>query len=305
MAIPVNSCLLVLLLIPGSISFSNYTTTPVPYNKTATTDLSVTARPSPNTGNQRLIYDDCVTAHYKTCNRDSIDGFYSIKSRTSVGYEDTLCQRGSDTLPDCTGIGWTYIGSVTGNQSTSETGYYSEHWTAKEESQTVFNSQFWSANVTEVCISSTGFKIQFPVLAPSLRSLFFENTTIEIPLQQWLDGIKIDISNLDFTNACFVSGFNVGSPNLVQARFGIVSVIDEPGCSSDLKAVGIGLKVAGKDYGSVHGLWANLTNTINDVSNHQVYVYVRSRLDPTVPKPTASLTAETTSPIKPFTSTFT
>ncbi len=83
--------------------------------------------------------------------------------------------------------------------------------------------------MTEVCLTSPGFGIQFPVKAPSLRSLFFENITLEIPVQQWLDGIKINVSHLNFTNNCFISGFNVGDPNLVRARLGIVSVMPNEG----------------------------------------------------------------------------
>jgi hypothetical protein len=83
--------------------------------------------------------------------------------------------------------------------------------------------------VTEVCLTSTGFGIQLPVNGPSLRSLFFENITLEIPIRQWIDGIKIDVSNLNFTNGCFKSGFNVGDPNSVRARLGVVSVFPHAG----------------------------------------------------------------------------
>ena len=47
-----------------------------------------------------------------------------------------------------------------------------------------------------------------------------------------------------------------------------------------MKAIGVGIKVAGKDYGSVHGLYANTNNDITDVSYQDVTVYVRSRPDP-------------------------
>ncbi|CAB4034547.1 Hypothetical predicted protein [Paramuricea clavata] len=168
----------------------------------------------------------------------------------------------------------------------NDTSYDSAIWTAKGEDQIQFNSHFWSANVTEVCLTSTGFGIQLPVKGPSLRSLFFENITLEIPIEQWIDGIKINISHLNFTNACFKSGFNVGDPNSVRVRLGVVSVAPHAGCSLSVKAIGVGIKVAGKDYGSVHGLYANTNNHISDVSYQDVTVYVRSRPDPSETVPT-------------------
>ena len=83
--------------------------------------------------------------------------------------------------------------------------------------------------MTEVCLTSTGFGIQLPVNGPSLRSLFFENITLEIPIEQWIGGIKINASHLNFTNGCFKSGFNVGDPNSVRARLGVVSVFPDAG----------------------------------------------------------------------------
>ena len=55
-----------------------------------------------------------------------------------------------------------------------------------------------------------------------------------------------------------------------------------------MKAIGVGIKVAGKDYGSVHGLYANTNNDISDVSYHTVDVYVRSRPDPSETAPTTT-----------------
>ena len=54
-------------------------------------------------------------AHFNS--RDSIDGMYPVKSRTSVGYEDTICASEDDSLADCTGVGWTFIGALTGDQN--------------------------------------------------------------------------------------------------------------------------------------------------------------------------------------------
>ena len=56
-----------------------------------------------------------------------------------------------------------------------------------------------------------------------------------------------------------------------------------------MKAIGVGIKVAGKDYGSVHGLYVNTNNAISDVSYHTVDVYVRSRPDPSETAPTMTM----------------
>ena len=79
--------------------------------------------------------------------------------------------------------------------------------------------------MNEVCLVSDGFGTQFPVQAPSLRSLFFKRKILNISTQDWLVGVKIPTNNLNFTNDCFQSGFNVGNSSLVRARLGIVSVI--------------------------------------------------------------------------------
>ncbi len=52
-----------------------------------------------------------------------------------------------------------------------------------------------------------------------------------------------------------------------------------------MKAIGIGIDVAGKNYGSVHGLYANVNGNITDVSYQNVRVYVRSRPVPSEPVP--------------------
>lgn len=98
-------------------------------------------------------------------------------------------------------------------------------WTAKDDSQPIFNSHFWSANVTEVCLTSDIFGIQLPVQAPSLRSLFFEKTILNISTQQWLSALKINITDdLSQPSHCYETGFNVGDSNLTLARLGIVSI---------------------------------------------------------------------------------
>jgi hypothetical protein len=47
-------------------------------------------------------------------------GIYFIKSRNSVGYEETECHSAGEAIPqtDCTGSGWTYIGELSGNPNT-------------------------------------------------------------------------------------------------------------------------------------------------------------------------------------------
>ena len=108
--------------------------------------------------------------------------------------------------------------------SQDDTSYDSAIWTAKGNDQTNFNSQFWSANVTEVCLISDAFSIQFPVQAPSLRSLFFQNNTLNISKDQWIDALEDGITNPAFEENSYEIGFNVGDPNYVQARIGIVNI---------------------------------------------------------------------------------
>ena len=47
--------------------------------------------------------------------------------------------------------------------------------------------------------------------------------------------------------------------------------------------MGIGIDVAGKNYGNVHGLYANVNGDSSDVSYQYVEVYVRSRRVPSGP----------------------
>ena len=49
--------------------------------------------------------------------------------------------------------------------------------------------------------------------------------------------------------------------------------------------MGIGIDVAGKNYGNVHGLYANVNGNITDVSYQYVSVHVRSRRVPSEPMP--------------------
>ena len=135
------------------------------------------------------IYNDCVEAHQKACHGErNIDRSYFIKSRTSASFESTKCHSDQGGLigAGCTGNGWTYIGVLNSSKLNEATSYDSPIWTAKEENQTNFNSQFWSANVTAVCLTSDLFSIQLPVQAPSLRSLFFQKKILNIPsLSGW------------------------------------------------------------------------------------------------------------------------
>ena len=103
--------------------------------------------------------------------------------------------------------------------------YESELWTAKGTNQSVLNSQFWSANVTEICLTSAVFNIQIPVTAPSLRSLFFEKRILDMTSQQWADSLVV-VANPIFTPGCFEIGFNVGNEDTVRARLGIVTTHD-------------------------------------------------------------------------------
>ena len=70
---------------------------------------------------------------------------------------------------------------------------------------------------------TTGFFVQFPVQAPSLRSLFFQKTALNINASVWHPGF-FSVLNLNFTEGCYEAGFNVGDPSGIQARIGIVSV---------------------------------------------------------------------------------
>ncbi|CAB4026328.1 Hypothetical predicted protein, partial [Paramuricea clavata] len=171
------------------------------------------------------------------------------------------------------------------------TSYDSAIWTAKGNDQTNFNSQFWSANVTEVCLTSDAFSIQFPVQAPSLRSLFFQKNTLNISKDLWINALEDGITNPAFEGNCYETGFNVGDPSYVQARIGIVNLNNSgAGCTpSGPQAIGVGVKVAGQGYGSVHGVVAG--NNI-DEAYHNVSVYVRSKSIQSQPE--ASTPAATT-----------
>ncbi|CAB4009015.1 Hypothetical predicted protein, partial [Paramuricea clavata] len=162
-------------------------------------------------------------------NQDSPSPYF-IKSRNSAGYEpySDICKTQSQ-IQWCNGVGWTYIGAVDISNSPDDGGYESELWTTKGINQTLFNSQFWSANVTEVCLTSVIFNIQIPVEAPSLRSLFFEKKILNMTSQQWVDSIAPlwddTISTPNFTAGCFEIGFNVGDEGgaAPRARLGILS----------------------------------------------------------------------------------
>ncbi len=88
------------------------------------------------------------------------------------------------------------------------------------------NSQFWSANVSEICLSSSVFQLKIPVAAPSLRSLFFEKRLLSnLTLDQWVNHITATPIPT-FTPGCYEIGFNVGGEAAMdpRARLGIVSI---------------------------------------------------------------------------------
>ena len=88
------------------------------------------------------------------------------------------------------------------------------------------NSQFWSANVSEICLRSDVFNVKIPVAAPSLRSLFFQKRILGMSGSDWTDSLSEEgkALGIDFDKDCYEIGFNVGGelPN-PAARLGIVS----------------------------------------------------------------------------------
>ena len=77
-------------------------------------------------------------------------------------------------------------------------------------------------------MTSDAFSIQFPVQAPSIRSLFFQKNTLNIPKDLWINALEDGVTNPAFEENCYETGFNVGDPNYVQARIGIVN-LNNPG----------------------------------------------------------------------------
>jgi hypothetical protein len=77
-------------------------------------------------------------------------------------------------------------------------------------------------------LTSDAFSIQFPVQAPSIRSLFFQKNTLNIPKDLWINALEDGVTNPAFEENCYETGFNVGDPNYVQARIGIVN-LNNPG----------------------------------------------------------------------------
>jgi hypothetical protein len=76
-------------------------------------------------------------------------------------------------------------------------------------------------------LTSDAFSIQFPVNnvpAPSLRSLFFQKNTLNISKDLWIAALEDGITDPAFEENCYETGFNVGDPNYVQARIGIVNL---------------------------------------------------------------------------------
>ena len=94
------------------------------------------------------------------------------------------------------------------------------------------NPQFWSANVSEICLSSDAFMISIPVAAPSLRSLFFEKRILDMLISDWTGSLTpqtvMIFPTLNFTPECSEIGFNVGGEAPAPAvRLGIVSTHGE------------------------------------------------------------------------------
>lgn len=106
------------------------------------------------------------------------------------------------------------------------TSYDSKIWQSKDGDQTNFNSQFWSANVSELCLQTNYGRIQIPVAAPSPRSLFFQKKILNISHINFLDSFALlwfYQQRPNFIQGCYEVGINVGDPNFIQARVGIVS----------------------------------------------------------------------------------
>ena len=72
-------------------------------------------------------------------------------------------------------------------------------------------------------VSQDNFIAQFPVQAPSLRSLFFQKRLVNRTAQQWLNDLAGNAAPF-FPDGCYESGFNVGDPSFAQARIGVVSL---------------------------------------------------------------------------------
>ncbi|CAB3996584.1 Hypothetical predicted protein, partial [Paramuricea clavata] len=215
-------------------------------------------------------------------NQDSPSAYF-IKARNAAGYEPTsdICRTQEQVSPACSGVGWTSIGTFRNHTILGNWSYESEIWTSKGIDQVFLNSQFWSANVTEICLSSTVFSIRIPVAAPSLRSLFFEKRILNMTSQQWFDSLQGSAFPM-FTPGCFEIGFNVGNETgaPLRARLGIVST-HGAGCPAAIFALGIGLHVP--DFvGSYQGYYTNVASRLEaDVS-----VYVRSRPENEAPPTT-------------------
>ena len=224
-------------------------------------------RPGPGTP----LYDDCVAYEEKHC---PDGGPYFVKARNAGGYERETDICATLSSP-CDGGGWTEIGTIPEDEEGTWS-HDSEEWTAKWMDQQDLNSQFWSANVSEICLQSDLFNIKIPVAAPSLRSLFFEKRILDMSISDWTDSLtaKGQAYGVTFDPDCYEIGFNVGSesPN-PAARLGITSTHDGDCNSTQPNAIGIGLRLDDIS-GSSHGVFGGDDGTGEFGS---VQVYVRSR----------------------------
>ncbi|XP_046856415.1 uncharacterized protein LOC124449513 [Xenia sp. Carnegie-2017] len=238
--------------------------------------------PTPTTtttigANGPTLFDDCVEAHEKSCSSD--EKKYYLKSRNDLGYDETECHIGGSINLGCTGIGWTFLGNISGSSSSSSTNYESRIWQSKEDEQTNFNSQFWSASVSTICLQTYYGFMQISVSAPSARSLFFGQKLLNISASYFLTSFTklwMHTQLPNFSSGCYDSGFNVGDVNFIQARFGIVSV-NRPGCNNTVaQAIGVGIKIPGRKNISVNGVVTNVMS-LNFASYLDFSFYVRSR----------------------------
>ncbi|XP_046862366.1 uncharacterized protein LOC124455778 [Xenia sp. Carnegie-2017] len=227
--------------------------------------------------NGPILFDDCVEAHEKSCS--SNEKKYYLKSRNDLGYAETECHIGGSLNLGCTGIGWTFLGNISGSSSSSSTNYESRIWQSKEDEQTNFNSQFWSASVSTICLQTYYGFMQISVSAPSARSLFFGQKLLNISASYFLNSFTklwIHTQLPNFSSRCYESGFNVGDVNFIQARFGIVSV-NRPGCNNTVaQAIGVGIKIPGRKNISVNGVVTDVMS-LNFASYLDFSFYVRSR----------------------------
>ncbi|XP_046856621.1 uncharacterized protein LOC124449726 isoform X2 [Xenia sp. Carnegie-2017] len=272
---------------------------PYPYPTQSMPWRSSTVLSRPTSKPNRPLYDDCVSYFNKDCYpRGANASSYLIKARNKYGYNMNQYCRDEKTLngcpkcrePKCRGNGWTQVASL---PLTKAAAYDSEVWTSKM-SNSVTNDLFWSANVSEVCVTVKNvLEIQFSMKAPSLRSLFFEKRLINVSLASWINATNLseqnrtDLQPITLFPQCYEIGFNVGDPKYAAARIGVVKK-NITGCESLPNiGFGVGLSFSSSDY-PIHGVSYVDVQTIQGYGN----IYVRSRPSNNYryPTPTPSLT---------------